>query len=234
MVLSRYRSLFEGLLFLLSLVGIGLLLHEFGGQHLMDQAWIDSEVAGHGLRGELLFLGVGTLFTAVGLPRQLVAFLGGYAFGLAWGTLLALLASLFGALLCYFYAHWFGHRLLAPRLAGRARHFHDLLQDHPFSLTLLIRLLPVGSNLVTNLLAGLAHTPLGWFLLGSGIGYLPQTLVFTLAGSGLDLDSGVRLALSVLLFLLSGILGLYLYRHHRQRRELDEVLEKEPAPEPAP
>ncbi|RTZ73369.1 MAG: SNARE associated Golgi protein [Gammaproteobacteria bacterium] len=234
MDLSRYRSLFKGLLFLLSLVGIGLLLHELGGSHLMDQAWIDSVVAGRGVRGELLFLGVGTLFTAVGLPRQLVAFLGGYAFGLLQGTLLALLATLFGALLCYLYAHWFGHRLLAPRLAGRARHFHDLLQDHPFSLTLLIRLLPVGSNVVTNLLAGLARAPLGWFLLGSSIGYLPQTLVFTLAGSGLDVDSGLRLALSVILFLLSGILGLYLYRHHRQRRELDEVLEKEPAPEPAP
>ena len=234
MDLSRYRSLFKGLLFLLSLVGIGLLLHELGGRHLMDQAWIDSEVAGRGVRGELLFLGVGTLFTAVGLPRQLVAFLGGYAFGLLQGTLLALLATLFGALLGYFYAHWFGHRLLAPRLAGRARHFHDLLQDHPFSLTLLIRLLPVGSNVVTNLLAGLARAPLGWFLLGSSIGYFPQTLVFTLAGSGLDVDSGLRLALSVILFLLSGILGLYLYRHHRQRRELDEVLEKEPTPEPAP
>lgn len=233
MNLSRYRSLFKGLLFLLSLLGIGFLLHRFGGEHFMDQVWIDHEVAGHGLQGELLFLGAGTLFTAVGLPRQLVSFLGGYAFGLVYGTLLALLATLLGALLCYLYAHWFGHRLLAHRLAGRARHFHDLLQDHPFSLTLLIRLLPVGSNVVTNLLAGLARAPLGWFLLGSVIGYLPQTLVFTLAGSGLNLDSGMRILLSVVLFLVSGILGLYLYRHYRQRRELDEVLDKEPAPEPA-
>jgi uncharacterized membrane protein YdjX (TVP38/TMEM64 family) len=200
----------------------------------MDQVWIDREVAGHGLKGELLFLVAGTLFTAVGLPRQLIAFLGGYAFGLLYGTLLALLATLLGALLCYFYAHWFGHRLLAHRLAGRARHFHDLLQGHPFSLTLLIRLLPVGSNVVTNLLAGLARAPMGWFLLGSAIGYLPQTLVFALGGSGLNLDSGTRILLSVVLFLISGILGLYLYRHYRQRRALDEVLNREPAQETTP
>ena len=231
---SRYRALLKGLLFLLSLVGIGLMLHRLGGEHLMDQVWIDREVAGHGVRGELLFLAMGTLFTAVGLPRQLVAFLGGYAFGLVYGTALALLATLLGALSCYLYAHWFGYRLLAPRLGGRARHFHDLLQGHPFSLTLLIRLLPVGSNVVTNLLAGLARAPLGWFLLGSGIGYLPQTLVFTLAGSGLNLDTSLRLALSVLLFLLSGVLGVWLYRHYRQRQELDEVLDRDPAPEAAP
>ena len=232
MKLSRYRSLLKGLLFLLSLVGIGFLVHRLGGEHFMDQVWIDREVAGHGLRGELLFVGVGVLFTAVGLPRQLVSFLGGYAFGLLQGTLLALAATLGGALLGYLYAHGFGHRWLVPRLGGRARHFHDLLQDHPFSLTLLIRLLPVGSNLVTNLLAGLAKAPLGWFLMASALGYLPQTLVFALAGSGLDLDSTARLVLSVVLFLLSGLLGLYLYRHYRQRRELDEVLQNRPEASP--
>jgi len=225
--LSRYAALLKGLLFLLSLVGIGVLFQALGGGHLMDQVWIDREVAGRGLEGELLFVAMGTLFTAVGLPRQLVAFLGGYAFGLLSGTVLALAASVLGCLLSYLYAHWFGHRLLAPRLGGRARHFHDLVLKHPFSLTLLIRLLPVGSNVVTNLLAGLARAPLGWFLLGSGIGYIPQTLVFALAGSGINLDTGMRLGLSVLLFVLSGILGVYLYRHYRQRRELDEVLDRE-------
>lgn len=226
----RYAPLAKGLLFLLSLVGIGLLIHRFGGEHFMDQVWIDREVAGRGVQGELIFLATSILFTAAGLPRQLVAFLGGYAFGLLTGTLLALVASVLGALLCYLYAHWFGHRLLAPRLGGRARHFHDLVVKHPFSLTLLIRLLPVGSNLVTNLIAGLARAPLGWFLLGSAIGYLPQTLVFTLAGSGLELDQGMRIVLSVILFLLSGALGIYLYRHHRQRRELEEVLARSAEP----
>ena len=227
---QRYGSLLKGLLFLLSLVAIGLLLERLGSQRFMDQAWIDREVAGHGLEGELLFLSMGALFTAVGLPRQLVAFLGGYAFGLLTGTLLALTASVMGALLCYLYSHWFGHRLLEPRLGGRARHFHDLVLNHPFSVTLLIRLLPVGSNLMTNLVAGLARAPLGWFLLGSGLGYLPQTLVFTLAGSGLDLGRGIHIVLSVILFILSGLLGIYLYRHHRRRRELSEVLARESEP----
>ncbi len=192
----------------------------------MDQAWIDREVMGRGFRGELLFLSMGGLFTAIGLPRQLVSFLGGYAFGLLPGTLLALGATLLGCLLSYLYAFWFGHELLAPRLGGRARRFHELVLAHPFSLTLLIRLLPAGSNLVTNLLAGLARAPLGWFLLGSGLGYIPQTLVFALAGSGVSLDAGLHLALAVVLFLLSGLLGVYLYRNFRQRRQLDQVLQQ--------
>jgi len=224
---SRYAALFKGLLFLLSLAGIGVLFNQLGGGHLMDQVWIDRQVAGHGIQGELLFVAMGTLSTAIGLPRQLVAFLGGYAFGLLVGTALALVASVLGCLLSYLYAHWFGHRLLAPRLGGRAHHFHDLVLTHPFSLTLLIRLLPVGSNVLTNLLAGLARAPLGWFLLGSGIGYIPQTLVFALAGSGINLDTGMRLGLSVLLFVASGALGVYLYRHYRQRREIDQVYRQE-------
>lgn len=226
---GRYSFLWRGLAFLASLLAIGYLVHLAGGREWMDQAWIDREVAGHGVRGELLFLAAGALFTAVGLPRQVVAFFGGYAFGLAWGTVLALAASLLGALGAYLYAHGLGRPLLAPRLGGRARRLHDLLQAHPFSLTLLIRLLPVGSNLLANLLAGLAAAPLGWFLLGSALGYLPQTLVFALAGSGLELGNGWRIGLSVVLFVASGLLGVQLYRHYRQRRQLDVALQGDTA-----
>jgi uncharacterized membrane protein YdjX (TVP38/TMEM64 family) len=213
----RYLSLLKGMLFLLSLVGIGWLLYSLNSGPFMDQDWIDREVVGRGIQGGMLFLAMAAFFTAVGLPRQLVSFFSGYAFGFIDGSLLALVATVLGCLLSYFYAFWFGHRLLAPRLRRRSRRFHQLVLAHPFSLALLVHLSPAGSNLVANLLAGAAKAPLGWFLLGSTIGYVPQTLVFALAGSGIDIHSGTRIALAALLFLVSGLLGAYLYHCFRQR-----------------
>ena len=206
------------------LLGIGLLLLlGFGLQALqsgawLDQAWIDTEVRGRGLHGEWLFVLAGLLFTALGLPRQVVGFFAGYAFGLAMGGLLALAASLGGALLTFAVARWLGRDLVRRWFTGRLRGLDEFVGDHPLRTILLIRLLPLGSNLATNLAAGISRMGAWPFAAGSALGYLPQTLVFALIGSGIAVDPLWRIGTGILLFLLSGLLGLSLYRRLRLRK----------------
>ena len=82
-------------------------------------------------------------------------------------------------------------------------------------MTLIIRFLPVGSNLVTNLVAGVSAIPTGWFLLGSLAGYTPQTLIFALLGNGVRVDPLWRTLLSASLLAASTLLGLALYRNYK-------------------
>jgi uncharacterized membrane protein YdjX (TVP38/TMEM64 family) len=123
------------------------------------------------------------------------------------------------------YARLFGKGLLHKHLGDRARRFDAFIHDHPFSMTLLIRLLPVGSNVLTNLAAGISSIRPASFLSASFIGYLPQTLVFALVGSGIDLASTFKLGIAVALFLCSGILGAYLYHQHRHGLSIDESVD---------
>ena len=67
---------------------------------------------------------------------------------------------------------------------------------------------------------------------GSFVGYLPQALIFALAGSGLTVDSRWRIASSIALFVLAGLLALPLYRRLRHGRSLDETLDADAAPDP--
>jgi uncharacterized membrane protein YdjX (TVP38/TMEM64 family) len=83
---------------------------------------------------------------------------------------------------------------------------------------MLIRLLPVGHNLATNLVAGVSSIPAAPFFLGSAVGYLPQTLVFALIGSGVQTDPLLHTVLGVTLFLASGVFGAWLYRRQRRVR----------------
>ena len=69
------------------------------------------------------------------------------------------------------------------------------LAARPFRTTLALRLLPVGSNLALNLLAGLGRIPVLPFLAASAIGYLPQTLIFVLLGEGVAVDRHWQLGL---------------------------------------
>jgi len=221
------KVLLRGLFMIASLVALGYLLKSTELGSSIDKNWIDAEIRGQGVSGTLLFIAAGALFTGVGLPRQIICFLAGYAFGFLTGTALALLATCIGCILAFLYARLMGRDFVASRFPSKVSKLDDFLRDNPLTMTLLIRMLPVGSNLATNLAAGVSGVPAIPFVAGSLIGYLPQTMVFSLIGSGIALDPEFRIGVSIVMFLVSGFLGVYLYRKHRHGKTLDEDVERE-------
>jgi len=221
----KARVILKGLALILSLALLGYLFESSDLGNSINEAWMDKHVLGHGVDGALLFLLMSGLFTAIGLPRQIIAFLGGYTFGLTLGTLLGMLAALLGCGLSFAYARLFGKNLLRARLGERAGRFDRFIHDHPFSMTVLVRLLPIGNNLLTNLAAGISSIRPAYFFSGTFLGYLPQTLVFALVGSGVHIDPVMKLVLASALFLISGALGAYLYRRFRHGQSLDDQVD---------
>ena len=222
----KLRTFLPGLVFFATLIAVGYVVESgmLGG--LLSEEWIDRDVRGKGISGELLYLAVGALCTAVAVPRHVISFLGGYAFGFGVGSLLAVVATQIGCLLDFFYARIVGRPLVATRMGARVRRIEDFLAANPFSMTLLIRLLPVGNNFATCLAAGVSRVPAKPFLLGSLIGYIPQTMVFALAGSGIEMGAAPRVALAVLFFVVSGAIGIWLYRRYRHGKTLGDEVEK--------
>jgi uncharacterized membrane protein YdjX (TVP38/TMEM64 family) len=221
---ARWRAIGKLLVLAGGLAVAGLLLRAVGA--VPGTEWVDRHVRGQGLLGELVFLGVGAAATAVGVPRQGVAFLGGYAFGALVGSVLALAATLLGAAASLAWARLVGRgwaeRQLDGRFGRRLRPLRDVLAANPFGATVALRLLPVGNNLALNLLAGLAGIAPLPFLAGSALGYLPQTLVFALLGKGVRVDGAWQLGLSAALFAASIGIGLWLLRRARAGRALAE------------
>ncbi len=103
----------------------------------------------------------------------------------------------------------------ARRIRGRLARLDRQLSRHPFGATLTLRLLPVGSNLLLNLVAGVSAVAMSPFLLASAVGYVPQTLVFALLGGGVRVDRGAQMVLAGALFVLASALGLWLMRRVR-------------------
>ncbi len=217
---ATVRPYLKGLIMILSLVGIGYALKETGVSEMFDEHWIDAEIKGKGLTGYALYVGMAGLLAAVGFPRQVVSFMGGYAFGFWEGTALALVATTVGCILAFFYARIMGKTFVQRHFGKRIARFDAILADSPFLTTLLIRFLPVGSNVVTNLIAGVSHVRPMPFILGSAVGYLPQTAIFVLIGSGVHIDPTFRIGVGIALFVVSGALGAYLYRHLKRGRDI--------------
>ncbi len=220
------RILWRGLLLIAALAAIAWVFERTGLGIALDTAWIDAEVRGQGALGEILFIAVAALFLSIGLPRQVVSFLGGYAFGFVAGTAWALAVTAFGCVIAFGYARLLGRAMVRKRFSARIRRIDEFLRNNPFSMTLLIRLLPAGSNLLTNLAAGVSSVPAAPFIAGSTLGFIPQTMIFALAGSGVSLDPALRIGLAMALFVVAGAIGLSLYRKHRNGKVSDESVER--------
>jgi len=179
----------------------------------LDSGLLDRLVIGHGLTGMALFLLLGALACAVGVPRQVAAFAAGYAFtaglGLWTAGLLAMVAQMIGCAADFGWARLLARDWLSARLPARVR---DRVTARPFTATLTLRLLPVGNNLALSLLGGASGVPAVPFLAASAVGYLPQTAVCVLLGSGIQLGHGTEVAIAVGLFAASAALGAWLWR----------------------
>ncbi len=222
-------KLWKPLLLLVGLVLAGVALRELRAAGMLDGHLLEG-LAARGAWGEVLFVVLSMLATAIGVPRQVVAFAGGTAFGIMMGTLLALLATVLGCVASFFWARLIGRDWARRKLSGRLARLDRFLAENPFTATLVLRLLPVGHNLGLNLLAGLSGVAWLPFVAASAIGYVPQTLVFTMLGKGVRVDGPVQIGLGLALFAVSIGLGFWLLQRHRRAQELAEAAADPTAP----
>ncbi|MDR3640016.1 MAG: VTT domain-containing protein [Humidesulfovibrio sp.] len=222
------KPLLKGLALLLVLGGIVLVARSLGlDQHGAFRQWVLANVEGQGVKGVLFFVGVAALASAMGVPRQFPAFLGGYVFGGVWGGLLATLGTALGCALDFTLARTLGRELVLARFGKRVARLDAFLSTGPFRTSLAIRLFPVGHNLLTSVAAGVTSIPASSFILGSALGYVPQNLVFALFGAGFSAETGLgktlSLVLSVVLLAASAWLGFSVYRAYKREGAVPDL-----------
>ena len=216
------RFIFRGLLVIVALVVVGYLLKD-----VLDQQWVDTWIRDRGAAGELLFVLVCSLLGSIGLSRQVVAFLGGYAFGLTWGFTLAMLAVVAACIITFTVSRFLLRSFLLRHFSARIRQVDGFLQENTFMMALLIRLLPLGSNWMVNIAAGVSGVRSVPFFTGSALGYVPQMLIFSLVGSGARVDRFWQVAIAMAMFVIATFLGIYLYRKYRQGKTLGQAVDRD-------
>jgi uncharacterized membrane protein YdjX (TVP38/TMEM64 family) len=212
-----FRRTLQGLLLIAILIGIAVMIDSGLFSDLLGKEWIDGEIRDNGFNGGMLFVVIAALSASMGLPRQVVAFMAGYGFGFSLGVALAMLAIVSACVLSFGYGRLGSIMFSSVQLPQRMQQLARFIKDHTFTSTIMIRLLPLGGNLLVNLTAGAMRIPGVPFFAGSILGYIPQTLVFVLIGSGVQVDQGQRISLGVILFVISTLLGMKLYRSYQAR-----------------
>jgi len=129
---------------------------------------------------------------AAPIPAFLLTFANGMLFGWFWGAALSWLSAMAGAALCFWLARVLG-RPSVERLAGGGAvlsttdRFFERFGTHSI---LVARLLPFVSFDVVSYAAGLTPMRFLRFLIATGIGQLPATLLYSWLGQ--SVSGGLR------------------------------------------
>ena len=99
--MSIHSIILRGLLLVVLLALFATLLGD-----VIDRHWIDAHIREQGLTGQLMFMAATCLLMSLGLSRQMVAFLAGYAFGFLPGLLLSMIAVTGACILTFSVARW--------------------------------------------------------------------------------------------------------------------------------
>ena len=119
-----------------------------------------------------------------------------------------MLAVVSGCIVTFCIARLLLRGFLLKRYSSRIRRVDEFIRDNTFSMTLLIRLLPLGSNWMFNIAAGVSGVRSIPFFLGSALGYLPQMIIFSLVGSGARVDQFWQVAIAMAMFVAAAVLGV--------------------------
>jgi len=159
-----------------------------------------------------------SLATSVGLPRQIAALVAGINLGALIGGIIATLAATLGCLITFTVSRYLLSDKITQKYPDKLAKLSDFLGEQTFLKAIVIRILPLGSNFITNIIAGVSRVSMRAYVSGSFVGFIPQMIIFSLAGSGIRLGAQNELIASGILFIIALLLSAYLVKKHKQRQ----------------
>ena len=168
------------------------------------------------VRSVLFFVLAHIAANAVGIPGTVLVVVGGAVYGLWWGTVWSVIGATLGAIAAFWLARYLMHDWFQKRFAQRPmfQKLNNALCKNGLSCVLFIRFSPISPFNVVNFALGLTPVEVRFYALGTLIGIIPGTLVYTWLGvTGVEALSGgsliplascltMLMALSALPFLL--------------------------------
>ena len=211
---------------LLLAIAIGLFFGLGLHQHLSfdalqhNRAELVDFVSRFWLLAALIYIAVYAGTTTLSLPScSLLTLAGGFLFGPVWGTVLSVLAATAGAFVLFTIAKSalgdpLRRRARRSLKAGALKRIEAGFQENALSYMLFLRLVPIFPFFVVNLLPAFLGVRPRTYLLGTLLGIIPGTLIYSLVGAGLGkiFESGEKFSLDSVLSteILAGLAALAL------------------------
>ncbi|MFI9122863.1 TVP38/TMEM64 family protein [Streptomyces bikiniensis] len=182
----------------------------------------------------LLFALAYGVCTAAFVPRPVLNLAAGALFGSAAGLTGAVAGTVLGAGISFTLGRYLGQDALRPLLRGRLLTAADgQLSRHGFRSMLAIRLFPGVPFAAANYCAAVSRMKYVPFLLATGIGTVPNTAAYVVAGAQAGSPGSPAFLFSAGFIVLSGLCAAVVaWRKRHGLRSPAPVRDRRPEPEP--
>lgn len=165
------------------------------------------------------------------LPSFLITFANANLFGWWQGAILSWVSAMAGAALCFWIAKWLG-RDVVEKLTSKSglSSIDEFFEKYGKQSVLIARLLPFISFDIVSYAAGLTAMDFGSFIIATGLGQLPATIIYSYVGG--MLTGGAKLMVMALLILFAlttlGFLAKAVYNEKSKKKQekISKSLEK--------
>lgn len=149
---------------------------------------------------------------AAPLPAFLITFANAALFGWVWGAVLSWVSAMAAAGICYGIAKYLGREVVEKLTSKTALKSVDVFFERYGDYTIVIcRLLPFVSFDIVSYAAGLTSMSFKRFMIATGIGQLPATIIYSYIGG--MLTGGVKWVVMGLLCLFALSLLIYVLKN---------------------
>lgn len=165
---------------------------------------------------------------AAPLPAFLITFANANLFGWWKGAILSWSSAMVGAAVCFYIARILG-RDVVERLTSKTglQQIDEFFEKHGRMSILIARLLPFISFDIVSYAAGLTSMSFGSFLVATGIGQLPATIIYSYVGGMLTGGAKMFVTGLLLLFSLSALIILIRQVYTERQKKKAETIKRE-------
>jgi uncharacterized membrane protein YdjX (TVP38/TMEM64 family) len=146
------------------------------------RTWVETS----GVLAALVFMAVYIITVAFSLPGATVlSIASGFLFGVGWGTVIVVISATLGATALFSMARTTLGDALRARTGSWLQTLEAGFREHALSYLIVLRLVPIFPFFVINLVPAFLGMSLWTFVLGTFVGIIPGSFVYTTVGAGL-------------------------------------------------
>lgn len=197
------------------ILAVVLILFRFLGQDLFtvdniraNRDFLLALVHDHYFLAVFLFIGA-YISTAFAVPGALVlALVGGFLFGAFRGALYANIGLTAGAILAFLTARFVLGEWLQKRYSSQLEAFNREIEGHGAYYLFVLRVVPALPFFLVNYLAGITRMSLKSYVIATGLGELPGSVILSFAGQQFQTISHMEDALTPTVLFSLGLVAL--------------------------
>ncbi len=141
----------------------------------------------HSVLAPLIFMGTYIIAVAISIPSAtIITLLGGFLFGIVFGTLYVVISATIGAISIFLAARSAFHALFFAKAKPWLEKMEKGFQKNALQYLLFLRLVPLFPFWLVNIVPALLNVRLRTYIIATFLGIIPGVLIYVSVGNGLD------------------------------------------------